>query len=221
MSRDDKIDAAFRILSNMAGEFDILSSILSNMAGEFDVLSSLFRVIAEKLDGVADSNNEDRIDEVLETYKELLGLETFKGLDLPQKAECLNITSNRGMSPLMFAASHGDDQLVRALIESGADVDASNQDGNTAEEMAIANGHTNLAGLLEQSSRESLEARMIPLTEEQSEAFRELGIQIERGDPGSGRARLFKGSSENTAAKKMGKDVEENKENETPGPKLI
>ena len=170
-------------------------------------MSPLFRGIAEQLDGVADSNNEDEINEVLEVYKSLLDLESFKELDPSQKAECLNITSNRSMTPLMLAASHGNDQLVSALIESGANVDAENQDNKTAAVMASENGHTDLAGLLEQLALESYKDQITPRTEEQSEAFRSLGVKLERDDQGSGRARFIGASSENPA---------EDKKNERP-----
>lgn len=51
-------------------------------------------------------------------------------------------------TPLMEAAQEGHLDLVRYLLESGADVHAQTQTGDTALTYACENGHTDVADLL-------------------------------------------------------------------------
>lgn len=50
-----------------------------------------------------------------------------------------------GWTPLMYAAEHGDNHLVQALIRIGADPAFKNKDGLDAEAIAILHGHTAIA----------------------------------------------------------------------------
>jgi ankyrin repeat protein len=48
----------------------------------------------------------------------------------------------------MYAASEGHTDIVRALIDAGVDVNAKDNYGPTALEVAALNGHTDIVDLL-------------------------------------------------------------------------
>ncbi len=64
-----------------------------------------------------------------------------------------NLVSDRGYSPLMRAAGHGQSDLVRVLIEAGADLELRDELGQAALDMAVAGSYTGTAMILGQALR--------------------------------------------------------------------
>lgn len=60
----------------------------------------------------------------------------------------VNVRQRHGWTPLHGAAMSGDADLVRYLLDRGADRAATNDQGKTAAAIARENGHGELAGLL-------------------------------------------------------------------------
>ena len=67
---------------------------------------------------------------------------------LLEKGANVNKDNGRGMTTLMFAATHGHLDVVRLLLGKGANVDLANVDGMTALMKAAMNFHGNVARLL-------------------------------------------------------------------------
>jgi ankyrin repeat protein len=61
----------------------------------------------------------------------------------------LNARDSKGMTPLMHAAQGGHMDVVKLLLEKGADDKARNRRGETALQLAISEGHTDIAQHLE------------------------------------------------------------------------
>ena len=62
----------------------------------------------------------------------------------------MNTCTDRGFTPLMFAARHGYSKCVEALLNVGANVNAIDQDGNTAL-IKAAGGHKECVSFLIQA----------------------------------------------------------------------
>ena len=58
------------------------------------------------------------------------------------------MSSRSGNTPLLLAADAGQEALVQALIQHGADVNASNHAGESALSLAVRHGHVQIATLL-------------------------------------------------------------------------
>lgn len=56
--------------------------------------------------------------------------------------------SRNGATPLMVAAFEGHEDVVRILLEAGADVNAKDAEGNTALSLATTRGHQDVIKLL-------------------------------------------------------------------------
>jgi ankyrin repeat protein len=67
---------------------------------------------------------------------------------LEQGADCSAKDSVFGAPALVWAAAVGSEALVRQLLQSGADVDAKNDDDRTAIHLAAKNGHTSVTQML-------------------------------------------------------------------------
>lgn len=61
----------------------------------------------------------------------------------------VNVAQHGGWTPLHQAAAHGDEQMVRFLLESGADPAIESEDGRTAADMARENNYVQAVELLE------------------------------------------------------------------------
>ncbi|XP_031624790.1 basement membrane proteoglycan-like isoform X2 [Contarinia nasturtii] len=59
-----------------------------------------------------------------------------------------NIRNQRGMSPLVIAASYGHTNVVELLIRNGADINLKNKNGKSAIFAAAYNGHRNVVEIL-------------------------------------------------------------------------
>lgn len=59
------------------------------------------------------------------------------------------------MTPLMLAVVNGHATVASALLDAGASLDLMDAEGNTAADVARANGHVELAGQLEQHAAQS------------------------------------------------------------------
>ena len=65
----------------------------------------------------------------------------------------------KGWTPLLFAAQAGDSEIVRALVDAGADIDRGSDDGWTPLMIASQNGHDNTVDLLLDAGANVLVAR--------------------------------------------------------------
>ena len=50
--------------------------------------------------------------------------------------DCVNIQDNQGMTPLHYAVLIEDVEIITALIDSSADIDISDKNGETPNDMA-------------------------------------------------------------------------------------
>ena len=62
-----------------------------------------------------------------------------------------NTGSKEGMTPLMYAASHGWEEIVRSLLEGGADRSPRDIDGRSAVDHAENAGYAAVAAILQKS----------------------------------------------------------------------
>ena len=53
-----------------------------------------------------------------------------------------------GLYPIHLAAKNGHDEIIRCLLLAGCAVDTKNRDGVPAEIISLAQGHTQIGGLL-------------------------------------------------------------------------
>ena len=60
----------------------------------------------------------------------------------------INVKNIEGTTPLMAAAQFGADDIVRILLDRGAKPDLLNNDGETAFDIAMKNGHYQIAKML-------------------------------------------------------------------------
>jgi ankyrin repeat protein len=65
----------------------------------------------------------------------------------------LNDCTNRGMTPLMFAAIYNQTEIAKLLIEKGADLSKKDKSGSTALDHAKASGSTAVLEVLQQSKK--------------------------------------------------------------------
>lgn len=61
----------------------------------------------------------------------------------------MNQAANSGSTPLLTAASLGNEGVVKVLLGAGADKSLKNSDGKTALDFARSEGHSTTAKLLE------------------------------------------------------------------------
>lgn len=64
-----------------------------------------------------------------------------------------------GGTPLMYAAYNGYPQVVKLLLEHGADLTATNNEGHTALSLALGVGNKNVQRVIEDYLRSILENR--------------------------------------------------------------
>ena len=69
-------------------------------------------------------------------------------LMLETGANASAVDTKEHWTPLMFAAAEGQYEIVKLLLDAGADKTIKDVDGDTAESFAIQNKHTNVAKLL-------------------------------------------------------------------------
>jgi ankyrin repeat protein len=60
--------------------------------------------------------------------------------------------TEEGFTALMFAAAEGQVEVIKALLSKGADVTIKDNDGDTALDFAVKNGHQVAAGLLKEET---------------------------------------------------------------------
>ena len=68
---------------------------------------------------------------------------------LLKKGASVNATQSGGWTPLHEVAFHGEIKLVRLLLDWGADKTIKSDDGKTAIDMALQQGHTDVIALLQ------------------------------------------------------------------------
>jgi hypothetical protein len=64
-----------------------------------------------------------------------------------------NAAYAHGLTALMWAAGYGKVETMRALIDAGARIDAKDDRGKTAGDIARENGHAAAAGVLDDARR--------------------------------------------------------------------
>jgi len=67
-----------------------------------------------------------------------------------------NLIHDNGYSPLMYAAARGDAKMCELLVHNGADVGMMSRDGDTAMELALRTGSSEVADLLKKARAEQL-----------------------------------------------------------------
>ncbi len=68
----------------------------------------------------------------------------------------INAVNNTNWTPLMIAANTGDSTVAKVLIDHGAQVGVKGSKGETAWDLAIANGHRDIAAMILRASRTQL-----------------------------------------------------------------
>lgn len=63
----------------------------------------------------------------------------------------VNVTDDRGSTPLLEAARFGHDEICRLLIAAGANFRSKDRDGNTALMLAIKNNHDDVVRVLKEA----------------------------------------------------------------------
>jgi ankyrin repeat protein len=58
------------------------------------------------------------------------------------------MADSKGYTALMYAASNGQDEVVKLLLKNSADKNIQSNKGNTALDFAMKNKHTNIISLL-------------------------------------------------------------------------
>ncbi len=84
-----------------------------------------------------------------------------------------NLKADNGYTPLMYAAARGDSKMVRLLIRNGADLGMVSKDGDTALELALRIGSSEVADVLKQARQEQVareEAERLKLQQQQAKA---------------------------------------------------
>lgn len=59
-----------------------------------------------------------------------------------------------GSTAHRWAAIRGHTEVIKALIKAGADIDAKNNEGNTARAVALNKGYSNIVALLEAAKKQ-------------------------------------------------------------------
>jgi hypothetical protein len=67
-----------------------------------------------------------------------------------------NLVHDNGYSPLMYAAARGDAKMCDLLVRNGADVNMMSKDGDTAVELALRTGSTEVAEILKKARVEQM-----------------------------------------------------------------
>ena len=62
-----------------------------------------------------------------------------------------NLLADNGYTPLMYAAARGNAQMVELLIRNGADVTIMSKDGDTALELALKIGSSEVADIIKKA----------------------------------------------------------------------
>lgn len=65
----------------------------------------------------------------------------------------LNDSTNRGMTPLMYAAIYNQTEIAQLLLEKGADLNKKDKSGKTALDHAKTSGSTAVMEILKQSKK--------------------------------------------------------------------
>lgn len=67
-----------------------------------------------------------------------------------------NLLSDNGYTPLQYAAMRGNAQMVELFIRNGANVGSMSRDGESAMELALKMGHSEVAEVLKKARQEQL-----------------------------------------------------------------
>jgi hypothetical protein len=67
-----------------------------------------------------------------------------------------NLIADNGYSPLMYAAARGDAKMCELLLRNGADVRLMSKDGDTAIELALKTGSSEVADMLKTARAEQI-----------------------------------------------------------------
>ena len=129
-------------MQNQSSDVNILLNQLNdlrkNRSLKFEP-SLLFQKVAIRKLIIAENQFRTRLSSAqkLSKYKYFLGLETY-----------FNPNSSDLNEPFLLAANYPDSEIVRLLLEAGANVNARDTNGNTALAIAVRNGHVGVIQLL-------------------------------------------------------------------------
>jgi len=102
-----------------------------------------------------------------------------------EKGDDLNLSDAKGFTPLILAASKGHSEACSVLIDSGADISLMNNDGDSAIDIAKANGFVDLAKILEAQLISSSTGLDLPEEVKDTSPIDDLEINLWVAEPDS------------------------------------
>jgi len=115
---------------------------------DFKQISDLIETmpnISYKITGIRDENYSlSGLDYLLESYEGKTGISDIKSL----LANGINSKNKDGWTALMYASRHGYTDIVKSLIEGGANLNLTEEDNWTALMLASRNGHADIVNAL-------------------------------------------------------------------------
>ena len=88
------------------------------------------------------------LDVVKVLLKKTAGKPTEDGLAILKEDSDVNVLDGQGLSPLQIAAYRGDMEIVRIIIDAGADLELRNTKGGTALRFAVEQDHKDIVEIL-------------------------------------------------------------------------
>ncbi|KAM3926096.1 KN motif and ankyrin repeat domain-containing protein 2 isoform 1-T3 [Leptodactylus fuscus] len=124
-----------------------------NTAVHYAVSQSNFTVVRQLLDtGLCDVNRQNKAGFTPLMLTALAAFRSNEDIETVTQMLCLGDVNCRasqaGQTALMLAVSHGRLDVVRALLQCGADVNVQDHDGSTALMCACEHGHVDIVSLL-------------------------------------------------------------------------
>ncbi|XP_063787352.1 KN motif and ankyrin repeat domain-containing protein 2 isoform X2 [Pseudophryne corroboree] len=130
-----------------------MADVKGNTAVHYAVSQSNFTVVRQLLDtGLCDVNRQNKAGFTPLMLTALAAFRSSEDIDTVTQMLCLGDVNCRasqaGQTALMLAVSHGRLDVVRALLQCGADVNVQDHDGSTALMCACEHGHVDIVSML-------------------------------------------------------------------------